>query len=242
MADDVTIFSLELVPSGWFAAETDPSGWFNPDLLDEPAAGVTISANQTLASVSQSASLSAIASISANQTLAPVSQSAALSAIAGISASQTLQPVSQSANIDAIQSATITASQTLAGVIQSASIIVTPSEQVAQDTHDGASPYYYEWWRQRQQQVNRKARKKLRKAKEPVEFLPEESAEPVAVSEPILVPPRPVDWSFIGKVARDAAIEAATEAIASNAEREATIALAKRRAQDEEAAILLMMM
>lgn len=39
MADNVTIFSLELVPEGWFAPEAKADGWFNRDLLDTAAAG-----------------------------------------------------------------------------------------------------------------------------------------------------------------------------------------------------------
>jgi hypothetical protein len=48
VADNVTIFSLEIVPTGWFAPETQDDGWFDRDLLDTAAASGDIAGSTTL--------------------------------------------------------------------------------------------------------------------------------------------------------------------------------------------------
>lgn len=107
-----------LVSGGSASAQKDVFS----DWLFEPASGgaASISASQTLASLSQSASVAAIVAVIASQTLSVMSQIATVSALASVSASQTLSPLSQSASVAAL--ASVSAAQVLAGVSQSANV------------------------------------------------------------------------------------------------------------------------
>jgi hypothetical protein len=95
--------------------------------LESAAGDISASADQTLASVSQSASASVIVQATAAQTLASVTQSASASVVVDASAAQSLASVSQTAAAAVVVAAS--AAQTLASVSQSAaaSVIVEAS-------------------------------------------------------------------------------------------------------------------
>ena len=87
MANDVTWFSLELVPSGWFDRLTQPDGWFDKDLLDQTATGDANFAGTFTLTFSQTGTLNAgspigAANFAGNTTLT-FGQSGAFSAGAG---------------------------------------------------------------------------------------------------------------------------------------------------------------
>lgn len=98
--------------------------------LASGAGAIEATANQTLATVTQSATLAVTVAASASQTLASVSQAATAAVVVEVEAAQTLAAVTQSATVEVVVAAT--ASQTLASVGQTAIAGVVVGAEAAQ--------------------------------------------------------------------------------------------------------------
>ena len=124
---DVFLYS---VPS-----DTNPNDVRLVDPTQAASTGtISVSAAQTLADITQSASVSVVIAASAGQTLADLTQAANISIRLAVSASQTLADISQTATVTVPVG--VTAPQTLDTIAQSASVAISVAVSAAQTLED----------------------------------------------------------------------------------------------------------
>jgi ribosome-associated translation inhibitor RaiA len=102
VADDVTIFSLEVLPEGWFAPELKGDGWFHYDLLDQAATGggVNINGASPLGAISSVSEIDVLIAITGANTLGAIAQTNAISIPISISGASNIGAIAAASEID----------------------------------------------------------------------------------------------------------------------------------------------